>query len=420
MDPSRCADDRLTIPRTLLQPHEVKLRVSAPTYHEIVIFAILCDYQCMTEGQVIERVNAVIERSNLSKKDFAAAIGIDGPKLAKSLAGKRRFTSLELSLVAEQGETTVDWLLTGDSTRELVLAHRAAEHAIEASDLVGRETIEMLVEKLEGLHFLGRALPFPPLPPKPAVAGYVKQAQILAGDYLQMLESPVGGLSNAELIDLIEDRFGVDVVATDLPDACDGLSFSDGGVRAIVLATSDAPFRQRFTLAHELAHLAFGDSPDEVIEERLWEKKTQAESRANTFAASFLAPRAEIIKKVAGRSAVDAFDELVLHFQMSPSAMSWRLLNVQLISQEDQQRLQSQTARATAMRAGDAAEHTNRARLAALPRPAQRLVDAYLDAYRDGATTLRPAANLLGQPAEALEMYFLDSASADDSALHFV
>lgn len=373
----------------------------------------------MAEDQVIARVDEVIERSSLSKKDFAKAIGIDGPKLAKCLVGKRRFTSLELALVAELGGTTVDWLLSGDSTRELVLAHRAAEHAIEASDLVGRETIEMLVEKGEGLHFLGRALPLPPLPAKPTGGGYVKHAQKLAHEYLQILDSPVGGLTNSELIGLIEDRFGIDVVVTGLPDACDGLSFSDEAVRVIVLATSDAPFRQRFTLAHELAHLAFGDSQDEVIEERLWTQKSQIESRANTFAASFLAPEGEIVDRIAGRSPVEAFDDLVLHFQMSPSAMSWRLLNEQLIAQEDQRRLESHTARATAMRAGEAAEHTNRARLAGVPRPAQRLVDAYLDAYRDGVSTLRPAANLLGQPAEQLELYFVDSASADDSAMYF-
>lgn len=373
----------------------------------------------MADDQVIARVNEVIERSSLTKKDFASAIGIDGPKLTKSLAGKRRFTSLELALVAEQGATTVDWLLSGDSTRELVLAHRAAEHAIEAGDLVGRETIEMLVEQLEGLRFLGRPLPFPPLPAKPKGGGYVKQAQKLAHEYVRLLGSPVGGLTNAEMIGRIEEKFGIDVVVTGLPQDCDGLSFSDGGVRAIVLATSSAPFRQRFTLAHELAHLAFGDSQDEVIEEQLESQKTPVESRANSFAASFLAPRSEIVALLKGRSAVEAFDELVLHFQMSPSAMSWRLLNEGLVSQEEQRKLGAQTARAMAMRAGEAAEHTNRARLAGVPRPAQRLVDAYLDAYRDGVTTLRPAANLLGQPAEELEEYFVDSASADDSALHF-
>ncbi|MGC5171618.1 ImmA/IrrE family metallo-endopeptidase [Microbacterium sp. DT81.1] len=384
-----------------------------------MIFAIACDDLVMVEDRVIERVNVVIHRTRLSKKDFANSIGIDGPKLAKSLAGKRRFTSLELTLVAEQGGTTVDWLLSGDSTRELVLAHKAAEHAIQADDLAGRRTIEMLVEKLEGLRFLDRPLPRPPLPTKPSVGGNFKQAQGLASDCLNMLGVDVGGLTNTELAGRIEHAFGIDLVVTRLPEGCDGLSFSDRDVRAIVLATSDAPFRQRFTLAHELAHLVFGDSKNEVIEEQLWTRKSQTESRADTFAASFLAPRTEIVNRIVGRSAVDAFDELVLHFQMSPNAMSWRLLNERLISQEDQRRLEKQTARATAMRAGEAAEYTNRARLAGVPRPAQRLVDAYLDAYRDGETTLRPAAQLLGQPLAELEMYFFDKASADDSSLHF-
>lgn len=373
----------------------------------------------MVDGQVTARVNEVIERSGLTKKSFASLLGIDGPKLAKSLAGTRRFTSLELALVAEQGATTVDWLLNGNSTRELALAHRAADHAIEESDLVGRETIEMLAEKLEGLRFLGRPLLFPPLPAKPKTGGYVNQAQKLSAEYVRLLVSPVGGLSNSELIGCIEKQFGVDVVVTNLPQDCDGLSYSDEGVRAIVLATSSAPFRQRFTLAHELAHLAFGDSQDTVIEEQIESQKSVAESRAGSFAASFLAPRSEIEILLEDRSAVDAFDALVLHFQMSPRAMSWRLLNEGMISQEDQRKLAMQTARAMAMRAGKAAEHTDRARLASVPRPAQRLVDAYLEAYRDGVATLRPAANLLGQPAEQLEDYFLDSASADDSAMNF-
>lgn len=68
------------------------------------------------------------------------------------------------------------------------------------------------------------------------------------------------------------------------------------------------------------------------------------------------------------------------------------------------------------MRAGRAAEHTDRARLAQHARPAQRLVDAYLEAYRDGLTTLRPAASLLGMSVDQLAAYFVESASEDDVA----
>lgn len=372
----------------------------------------------MTADNINARVDLIIRRSDLNKKEFAAVIGIDGPKLAKSLTGKRRFTSLELALIAEQGGTTVDWLLSGDAKRDLVFAHRAADQALEESDLVGREAIEMLVDNLGGLRFLERPLPFPLLPALPTGGGYVKQAQNLADEYLRILEIKVGGLSTSRLIGLVEDGLGVDVVVRALPNLCDGLSYSDENVRAIILAATDAPFRQRFTLAHELAHIAFGDSRHEVIEERLWEHKSTSESRANSFAASFLAPRDEILEEVGDKTPVESFDDLVLHFQMSPNAMSWRLLNEELISQEDQRRLDSQTARSIAMRAGRAAEHTDRARLSGMQRPAQRLVDAYLEAYRDGAATLRPAANILGKSVEELETYFVDSTSADDGASH--
>lgn len=363
---------------------------------------------------VIVRVEDVISRSGMTKKDFAEAIGIDGPKLAKSLTGVRRFTSTEYARIADQGEVTVDWLLHGTSSRDKVLAHRAAPYAVQAIDLVGREMIDMLVEKLDGLVTLKRTLDAPELPTPPERGSYVAKAKHLVHWYQKHLGGEVGGLDTTDLIDRIEDRFGIDVVVTDLPPACDGLSFSDADVRLIILATTSAPNRQRFTLAHELAHIAFNDSR-EVIEEQLWDQKTTAESRANTFAASFLAPRDEIIRYLNGRTAKAAFDDLVLHFQLSPNAMSWRLLNEDLISKDEQERLADSTAGATAMKAGRAAEHSERTRGAQARRPPKRIVNAYLQAHSDGIATLRPAASLLGEPLEQLETIFLGDASADDS-----
>lgn len=368
----------------------------------------------MTGVEVIERVQVVLSNSGLSNKDFAEQIGIDGPKLTKVLTGKRRLTSLELALIATVGNTTVDWLLTGNESHQFVLAHRAAQHSVTAGDLVGRETIELLVERAEGLEFLGRPLPEPKLPDRPRSGGWLGQARSLAESYLQELGEPIGGLSNPQLIEKIEACFGIDVVVTDLPDGCDGLSFSGEGVRVIVLATSDAPFRQRFTLAHEVAHIAFDDSRNAVIEERLFDLKSERERRADAFAAAFLASSNEIRRALNGRSPVHAFDDLVLSFQVSPVSMSWRLLNENLIDADEQRSLASSTARSIAMRNGQAAEHTSRAALAGHERPAKRLVDAYLDAYQQGLTTLRPAASLLGKTENSLEEYFLERASADD------
>ena len=57
---------------------------------------------------VEERVRQLIKESDLTHTEFGARIGLEKTKLSKSLAGSRRFTSLELALVAEQGGVTVD------------------------------------------------------------------------------------------------------------------------------------------------------------------------------------------------------------------------------------------------------------------------------------------------------------------------
>ena len=60
-----------------------------------------------------DRVREVIRFSGLTQVAFAKHIGIDGPKLSKSLVGIRRWHVEDLLAVAGLGETTVDWLLTG-------------------------------------------------------------------------------------------------------------------------------------------------------------------------------------------------------------------------------------------------------------------------------------------------------------------
>lgn len=61
-----------------------------------------------------DRVRHLIGASGLSQGQFAEAVGLDAPKLSKSLSGVRRFSSLDLARIAEHAGRTVDWLLTGE------------------------------------------------------------------------------------------------------------------------------------------------------------------------------------------------------------------------------------------------------------------------------------------------------------------
>ncbi|MGH3922953.1 MAG: hypothetical protein ACRDTT_08815 [Pseudonocardiaceae bacterium] len=67
-------------------------------------------------------MRGVIAASGCTQADFARSIDLDPTKLSKALAGTRRFTPLELALIAEQGRRSVDWLLYGASERPTLAA----------------------------------------------------------------------------------------------------------------------------------------------------------------------------------------------------------------------------------------------------------------------------------------------------------
>lgn len=57
---------------------------------------------------VEEWVRQLTKEARLAQTEFGARIGTGKIKLLKSLAGSRKFTSLELMLVAEQDGVTID------------------------------------------------------------------------------------------------------------------------------------------------------------------------------------------------------------------------------------------------------------------------------------------------------------------------
>jgi Zn-dependent peptidase ImmA (M78 family)/transcriptional regulator with XRE-family HTH domain len=354
-----------------------------------------------------DRVAAAIDASGLTRRDFAAAIGLDASKLSKSLRGVRRFSSLELALVAEVGRRSVDWLLTGRNAPQPHFARRSTL-AENSADTTGADVVLQLSERFAALAELERPVEVPALPAiGESAGGYVQQARQLAAKYVEALGAEaMSTLDTLDLIDAMERKFGVIVVIKDLPDTIDGLSYQDGDFRAIVLAASDKPLRQRFTLAHELAHIAFGDARQGVIEETLWTDSNSSESRANTFAAAFLAPAAEIDRVLDGRLAAEAFDDLVTRFRLSPGSMAWCLYNQRLLSSSEKNARLNLTGRSVFFRSQKSQEYTRLATDSQTARPAWTLVGEYLRAYDDGEITIKPVANLLGWSPARAESFF--------------
>ena len=348
-----------------------------------------------------DRVRELIAQSGLSQHDFARRVGLDDTKLSKSLSGTRRFSSLDLARIAELCKVTVDWLITGEEPPFAVAARSTGGSAAAAIAVARRLTIQR-----EDLAALGFAQPWRPVAVPPAKGLWSGQSGRLAIVALERVADAGRSVTEPQLAALVETIFGADVTVVDLGADFDGLAASSAAAKLIVLATSPIPGRQRFTLAHELAHLLVGDDHGVHLDKDIFDRAQQkdpSEMRANAFAAAFLMPEAILRERVGRDGLTEArFAELACDLLVSPATLAYRLLALRLIDNGTCDRFRSISGAKAASLAGRTGDWAQRAAEANSPRPPGLLVrDAYV-AYESGATTLRPYANLLGVDVDAL------------------
>jgi Zn-dependent peptidase ImmA (M78 family) len=168
---------------------------------------------------------------------------------------------------------------------------------------------------------------------------FQRQRQAAAERAEALLES-IGAKTLPVPVDSIARQCKVAVQYITLDDEISGMSFIKNGAAVIVVNAVHHPNRQRFTLAHELAHHVLHEDyltknvhVDTAVLQRN-EKSSEGtdvkEVEANTFAAELLMPRA-LLKRF-GR--VDANDdakiaEIARQFKVSPTAMAIRLENIE-------------------------------------------------------------------------------------------
>jgi Zn-dependent peptidase ImmA (M78 family)/transcriptional regulator with XRE-family HTH domain len=352
---------------------------------------------------ISERVVRLIEASGLSRGDFARRIGLDDSKLSKSLGGTRRFSSLDLSRIADQYDVTVDWLVTGEEPA-LALAARTTGGQAGAALKAARLYTSMRADMAS----LGYPQPWRPVEADAFAAGgtYAEQGQKLAGVARDLIVTARHVINMADLPSVVEDVFGVDVAVVGLDEGFDGLAASSDGAKLIVLATSRLPARQRYTLAHELGHLLAGDDQDVHLDRDIYDRaqvRDPSEMRANSFASAFLMP-ADRLRDAIGPDGVTepVFAELACELRVSPSALAFRMLQLRFVDAGRCDRYKRITAARAASIAGRGDDFARSVAEANKLRPPGLLVrDAYA-AYETGAATLRPYANLLGVDVDDL------------------
>lgn len=146
--------------------------------------------------------------------------------------------------------------------------------------------------------------------------------------YTQTAPVDVEGIAREIGVDVVRDFLG--------PDISGKIQRNKAGSYVIVVNASDAPVRQRFTIAHELGHFLYhrdligdgvADSPAyRAPDERLYEATSlerRHETQANQFAANILMPK-ELIRTIETRDPNMTLDDLAKKLDVSVPALRIR------------------------------------------------------------------------------------------------
>lgn len=350
---------------------------------------------------VTDRVRSLIGQLGLTQREFAERVGLDNSKMSKSFAGVRRFSSLDLARMAEVGGVSVDWLLTGVEP-ELGLAARVSRDS--GVDRAASEA-RRLADARANLAFLGYPQPWRPIK-LTSSGGYEIRGAAVADEALRRMADHGMTLVGADLPEIVESVFGADVAVKDLGSGFDGLSVITQDAKLILVSRSSVPWRQRFTIAHELGHLLAGDDQGLHVDVDIFDRdhgRLDTERGANAFATSFLMPE-PVLRRAVGDHGLtpELFAGLSAQLRVSPSALAFRLHRLRLIDAYASKTFREYTAHRVASMSGKIAELAADIAQAQRERPPGVLIHDAFAAYAAGDTSIIPYADLLGVDPEEL------------------
>lgn len=205
-----------------------------------------------------------------------------------------------------------------------------------------------------------------------------------------------------DLAALIERTTGHDVAILDVGPDEHGLTMRDPvrDVSFIGVARTRNPMRQRSTLAHELAHVIFGDWSDE---EELGVRSPR-EIRADAFARHLLVPGDGLTAFLGSRDAVTEADlsAVVQWFLASPAISSIALYDSGYIDTATKAHWMTRATPRLATRFGWSDQYQSLQNDADRTRPPQRLLARAVSGYSEGVVTAQTVATLRGLSAEVV------------------
>jgi Zn-dependent peptidase ImmA (M78 family)/transcriptional regulator with XRE-family HTH domain len=335
----------------------------------------------MDQLELARRLKAAREAHGLSQDQAATLLEISRSKLAQIETGRQGVGSVELVRFAHAyGRGPEDFLAERFSEEETIAALFRSEAAATDEGRVLpvlRDCLALAreftsVEQLMGVARRGNLAPTYTLPAPRNRYEAIQQAERVAEEERKRLglgTSPV-----PDLLDLLECQ-GIRTGLVALPDDVDGLTISGDKVGVFVVvnaSTGRSTLRQRFSFAHEYAHVLMDLGRVGLVSRRS-DRDELAEVRANAFAAAFLLPPDGVAQYLEGlgkgrptRSRHDLFDgegrlevegreepgsqviqfheavQLAHHFQASRLATIYRLHSLKHTTRAEMEALRQQ------------------------------------------------------------------------------
>ena len=356
------------------------------------------------------------DRAGLTQDELAGQAGFASAQTVSDIErGVRDVKARELQRIARVLHTSYEVLLgVRPEPAGHVLWRRgtaAVSRAQEAEFLERANRYAMLEDWCD----LPPAEPLPEFPFNPGTATFAS-VDTLASRVARILD--LGSRPAAALVKVLEERFRVKIFYASLPGDESAACVRDGFGAAILMNSSQAPWRRNDNFAHELFHLVTWQSVADAWpadgSDPPW--ADQLERFANSYASHLLLPADELSEQYRvrcrdGRVSDPDLVELAREFDVSTQGLLWRLVSLRLMTADE----------ADATLARPAFQRLDRATMA--PRwvtPPEGLPDRYVRlaymAYAKGRISMARLAEFLETSVSELVAKDLERDRAEETA----
>lgn len=366
------------------------------------------------------RVRAARELAGLTQRGLQARTGVSQSMVHRLETGKLTGATIEdLDRLAVELNIPLDELLYGSAVEERILAAARTGSGTRARTGSGpgtaltaalRQAIDLLKldDTLDAVVPGMRQQSVEPALSLPASRGR-GAGQAVAGQVRDVLD--LGNAPVADVAELAGQLTGIDVGATDLPPGVAGVCATDPerATCIVLVNTTEVAERQRFTLAHELAHVLFGDS---THVDQVDGRRSARETLCDEFARHLLIPE-DGVRAWLKRAGQPPVDERVLalvarHYGVSPAVARIQLDRMGLLPGA-LRTADLPGGRRFAYRYGWGPQYDSEQAAAGQPRPPRRIVDRATEAYRTGQVGIGLLARLQELPVRMTEQALDDA-----------